>query len=39
MDPNALLTTGQFTQAIWAIALGVAVPWLVIWPAILLVSR
>jgi hypothetical protein len=33
MDPNAPLTTQQFTQAIWALALGVAAPWLIILPA------
>jgi hypothetical protein len=33
MDPNAPLTTQQFTQAIGTIALGVAAPWLIILPA------
>jgi hypothetical protein len=33
MDPNAPLTTQPFTQAIWALALGVAAPWLIILPA------
>jgi uncharacterized membrane protein YqiK len=33
MDPNAPLTTQPFTQAVWAIALGVAAPWLIILPA------
>ena len=33
MDPNAPLTTQPFTQAIGAIALGVAAPWLIILPA------
>jgi hypothetical protein len=33
MDPNAPVTTQQFTQAIWAIALGVAAPWLIVLPA------
>ena len=33
MEPNAPLTTQQFTQAIGAIALGVAAPWLIILPA------
>jgi hypothetical protein len=33
MDPNAPLTTQPFTQAIWAIALGFAAPWLIILPA------
>jgi hypothetical protein len=33
VEPNAPLTTQQFTQAIWAIALGVAAPWLIILPA------
>jgi hypothetical protein len=30
MDPNAPLTRQPFTQAIWAIALGFAAPWLII---------
>jgi hypothetical protein len=33
MDPNAPLTTQQFTQTIWAIAVGVAAPWLILLPA------
>jgi hypothetical protein len=33
MDSNAPLTTQQFTQGIWAIALGFAAPWLIILPA------
>jgi hypothetical protein len=33
VEPNAPLTTQQFTQAIGAIALGVAAPWLIILPA------
>jgi hypothetical protein len=33
VDPNAPLTTQQFTQTIWALALGAAAPWLIILPA------
>jgi hypothetical protein len=33
MDPNVPLTAQQFAQAIWALALGVAAPWLIILPA------
>jgi hypothetical protein len=39
MDPTAPVTTGQFTQAIFAILLGFAAPWVVILPALLLVAR
>jgi hypothetical protein len=39
MDPNAPLTTQQFTQALWAAALGFAAPWLLIIPAWLLIER
>ena len=37
MDPNAPLTTGQFVQALWALAIGLVVPWVTsipIWVAL-----
>jgi hypothetical protein len=39
MDPNAPLTTGQFRDTIWAVALGIAAPWVVIVPVWLLIER
>jgi hypothetical protein len=30
MDPNTPLTTGPFTQAIWALLIGLVVPWVLI---------
>jgi hypothetical protein len=39
MDPNAPVTTGQFTQALFAVLVGFAVPWGVILPSLLLVTR
>jgi hypothetical protein len=39
MDPNAPVTTQQVTQVIVGILVGVAVPWVVILPAFLLIMR
>jgi hypothetical protein len=33
VDPNTPLTTQQFTQALWAVAIGIAAPWVIILPA------
>jgi hypothetical protein len=39
MDPNAPRTPRDFAQAMWAIALGLAAPWVVIVPLYLLIDR
>ena len=39
MDPNAPVTTGQFAQTLFAVLVGFAVPWGVILPTLLLVTR
>jgi hypothetical protein len=33
VDPNIPLTTQQFTQALWGVAIGIAAPWVNILPA------
>jgi hypothetical protein len=39
MDPNTPMTTGQFTQAIWALLIGLVVPWVTIIPVWRLIER
>jgi hypothetical protein len=39
MDPNAPLTTQQFTQALWALLIGLAVPWVAIIPVWVAIDR
>jgi hypothetical protein len=39
MDPNTPVTTGQFTQTIWALLIGLVGPWVTIIPIWLLIER
>jgi hypothetical protein len=39
MDPNAPMTIGQFTQAIWALVISLVAPWRIIMPIYLLIER
>jgi hypothetical protein len=39
MDPNAPWTTGQFVQALWALAIGLVVPWVTIIPIWVAIER
>jgi hypothetical protein len=39
MDPSAPLTAQQFTQAVWALVIGFAAPWVVIFPVWWLIER
>jgi hypothetical protein len=39
MDPTAPMTPRDFAQAIWAIALGIAAPWVIIMPLWLVIDR
>jgi hypothetical protein len=39
MDPNTSLTTGQFVQAMWALAIGLVVPWVTIIPIWVAIER
>jgi hypothetical protein len=39
MDPNAPLTTREFTQAIWGLLFGMVAPWMIILPVWLLLDR
>jgi hypothetical protein len=39
MDPTATLTTQQFAQAVWALALGMVALWVIIVPIWLLIER
>jgi hypothetical protein len=39
MDPNAPMTSRDFAHAMWALALGVAAPWVLIVPIWLLIER
>ena len=39
MDPTAPMTSRDFAQAVWAIALGMAAPWVIIVPIWLLIER
>jgi hypothetical protein len=39
MDPSAPLTAQQCTQAVWALVIGFAAPWVVIFPVWWLIER
>lgn len=39
MDPNTPVTTGQFIQAMWALAIGLVVPWVTIIPIWVAIGR
>ena len=39
MDPTAPLTTGQFTQAIWALLIGLVAPWVTVIPVWIAIDR
>jgi hypothetical protein len=39
MDPNTPLTTQQFVQARWALAIGLVVPWVTIIPIWVAIER
>jgi hypothetical protein len=39
MGPTAPLTTGQFTQAIWALLIGRVAPWVTIIPVWIAIDR